>query len=105
MKTFLEQKIWLDIPQETRNKLVLMFAINKSEGHKMVDNKVVSDGVSQGDLITGITIGKMIDFLGSKGWKKTENEKLFDDLFTRVIDKTNEQDKSMDSKLDTPKPL
>lgn len=104
MKNYIQQKDYLALPKETRVKLVQIFAINKSEGVRVVENEIVSDGSSQADLIAGITIGKMIDYLG-KNWKKVDNEKLFDDLLIRVIEKLNESPKNNPVKLDIEKPV
>jgi len=83
MKTYISQKEWLELPVETRQKLILTFAIHKSEGVVVQNNKVISDGCSQKDLM-GLSIDKMIDYLGSE-WEKVHNEMLYDDLFARVL--------------------
>lgn len=87
MKVYILQTEWLNLPQETRQTLVYQFAIHKSEGVVVQNNKIMSDGCSQKDLM-GLTIDKMIDFLGSE-WEKTDNDKLYDDLFIRVLNKIN----------------
>lgn len=86
MKTNISQNEWLKLPVELRQKLVLSFAINKSEGTRVVNQIMVSDGCSQSDLINGITIGKMISFIGDE-WEKVTNDELFDYLFRKVVDK------------------
>lgn len=87
MKVYILQTEWLNLPQETRQTLVYQFAIHKSEGVVVQNNKIMSDGCSQRDLM-GLTIDKMIDFLGNE-WEKTDNDKLYDDLFIRVLNKIN----------------
>lgn len=94
MKTYIKSDEYLALPKEVRDRLIQTFAINKSGGMSIRDNKLVSDGTSQQDLINGLTIGKLIDFLGTRGWKKVDNEKLFDDLFTKCLEKINEQIKN-----------
>ena len=86
MKKSITQEEWLGLSQELRDKLKEVFAINRSEGKKVVNNKLVSDGCSQGDLIAGITIGKMIEYLGDTSFaiNTDDSERLFDDLFKRV---------------------
>lgn len=96
MKKHITQKEWLKLDKDLRRDLILTFAINKSEGVSVVDSEIVSDGCSQQDLIDGLTIGKMIEFLGNK-WKKVDNDELFDSLLQLSIDKitnkTNESNK------------
>ena len=95
MKKHITQKEWLNLDKDLRRDLILTFAINKSEGVSVVDSEIVSDGCSQQDLIDGLTIGKMIEFLGNK-WKKVDNDELFDSLFklsvNKITNKTNESD-------------
>ncbi len=92
MKTNIVQTEWLKLPAELRQQLVLKFAIHKSEGTRVVNQTMVSDGCSQDDLIKGITIGKMIEVVGDE-WEKVPNNELFDYLFDKVIQKlsNNEQ--------------
>ena len=94
MKTFIQQKDWLELPAETRQKLIYQFAIHKSEGTVVQNNKVMSDGCSQKDLM-GLSIDKMIDYLMSE-WEKVDNEMLYEDLFIRVLDKINGKTKEID---------
>lgn len=61
---------WLELPQSQRSILVLRFDINRSTGTQVRNNRLVSDGVSDKDLETGVNIGKMIGFLGEPLWKK-----------------------------------
>ena len=93
MKQFLYQSEWLGLDQELRDKLKEVFAINRSEGMKVLNGKLVSDGCSQNDLTAGITIGKMIEYLaGEKTIYKVDtdnSEKIFDELFERVVDKVS----------------
>lgn len=95
MKTFIQQKEWLELPAETRQKLILTFAIHKSEGVVVQQNKIVSDGCSQKDLM-GLTLDKMIDYLG-EDWKKVKNDKLYDYLFICVLEKLDEKTKETDT--------
>ena len=105
MKQHIQQKDYLSLSKEVRTQLVQIFTIHKSEGVRVVNNEVVSDGSSQQDLIDAITIGKMIEYLG-KDWKKVDNDKLFDDLFNKVIAKngTNKgtEGKSIETKGNSP---
>jgi len=94
MKTYMSQALWLTLPAETRQKLILTFAIHKSEGVVVQQNKVMSDGCSQKDLM-GLSIDKMIDYLGNE-WEKVDNDKLYEDLFIRVLDKLNGKTKEID---------
>jgi Zn-dependent M16 (insulinase) family peptidase len=97
MKTSIIQTDWLRLPFEIRQQLVLKFAIHKSEGTRVVNQIMVSDGCSQEDLINGLTIGKMIEMLGDE-WEKKPNKELFDYLLDKVINKlsNNEQTKVKD---------
>lgn len=88
MKQSLYQAEWLGLDKELREKLKDAFAINRSEGMKVINSKLVSDGCSQADLIEGITIGKMIEYVGETG--NSSPEKLFDDLLKRSINKVEE---------------
>ena len=67
MKQYLYISEWLGLDKELREKLKEVFAINRSEGMKVTNGKLVSDGCSQADLIDGITIGKMIEYVGETG--------------------------------------
>jgi hypothetical protein len=81
---------WLELPTEQRNILVLRFAINKSGGVQVRNNRVVSDGVSDKDLDNGVNIGKMIDYLGDPEWKKYIDvplEDLADTLWAACVAK------------------
>lgn len=86
MKQFLSQKEWLALPKDVRATLVYAFAINKSEGTRVMAGEIVSDGCSSQDLINGLTIGKMIEYLGND-WNKVENDALFEHLLSKVINK------------------
>ncbi len=107
MKTFIKIDNYLALPKETREALVQTFAINKSQGMSIRNNKMVSDGTTQQDLINGLTIGKMIDFLGD-GWyenikkdskKKTIlNDELYDLLLTNCLVKINDTIKKRNDK-------
>lgn len=88
IKQSLYQAEWLGLDKELREKLKDAFAINRSEGMKVINSKLVSDGCSQADLIEGITIGKMIEYVGETG--NSSPEKLFDDLLKRSINKVEE---------------
>ena len=96
MKISLTQKEWLKLSKDLRQQLIFAFMINKSEGMRVVDSEIVSDGCSQEDLMNGVTITKMIQLLGNN-WKKVDNDELFDYLFNLSIDKitnkTNESSK------------
>ena len=59
---------WLELPQEIKQKLILLFAIPRSSGESTVNNTVISDGHTHEDL-AHITVDKMRVFLG------IENEK------------------------------
>lgn len=91
MKQQLYQAEWLGLDQKLRDKLKEIFAINRSEGMSVVNGQLVSDGCSQNDLTQGVTIGKMIDYLSDMTFEmNTDNpEKIFDELFGRVINKAN----------------
>ena len=69
---------WLDLPNEQRAILTLRFAINKSGGVQVRNQKLVSDGVSDNDLNLGVNIGKMVEYLGEDEWKKYIDVKLED---------------------------
>jgi len=86
MKQFLSQREWLALPKGIRTTLVYAFAINKSEGTRVMAGELVSDGCSSQDLINGLTIGKMIEYLG-EDWDKVENDALFEHLLSKVINK------------------
>ena len=43
----------------------------------------------------GLSIDKMIDYLGNE-WEKVDNDKLYEDLFIRVLDKLNGKTKEID---------
>lgn len=96
MKKYLYQSEWLGLDQELREKLKNVFDINRSEGMKVVNNRLVSDGCSQGDLIAGITIGKMIEYLDdtSFGMNTDNSEKIFDELFERILNKVKEKNET-----------
>lgn len=95
MKISITQKEWLKLSKDLRQQLVYAFMINKSEGIRVVDSEIVSDGCSQDDLINGVTIAKMIQLIGNN-WKKVDNDELFDYLFNLSIDKiTNKTNESV----------
>lgn len=102
MKKYLDQSEWLGLDQELREKLKNVFDINRSEGMKVVNNRLVSDGCSQGDLIAGITIGKMIEYLDdtSFGMNTDNSEKIFDELFERVVNKVWDRQRADDVGLE-----
>jgi len=89
MKQFLYQAEWLGLDKKLREKLKEIFVINRSEGMKVTNGQLASDGCSQSDLTAGITIGKMIEYLDKENTTykvNTENsEKIFDELFERVV--------------------
>lgn len=89
MKQCLNINEWLGLSVEMRNKLKEIFAINRSEGMSVRDGILVSDGCSQADLIAGITIGKMIEYLGNSSFVMNTNnsDELFDKLFIRVLNR------------------
>jgi hypothetical protein len=45
----------------------------------------------------GLSIDKMIDYLGDD-WEKVDNDKLYDDLFLKTLDKINGKTKEIDPK-------
>ena len=96
MKQFIIQKEWLALPKDVRQSLIYTFSINKSEGVRVVAGEIVSDGCSGEDLISGLTIGKMIEFLGSD-WEKAENDALFDHLLENVINKLTKKNENSKS--------
>jgi hypothetical protein len=61
----LSQRLWLQIPRETRLKLAETFGVPRSSINEVVDQVVVSDGFTVTDL-NAITTEKMQAFLGSK---------------------------------------
>lgn len=65
---------WLSLPTDVRSKLKVVFGIPRSEGARIEDNKVMSDGHNHRDL-TAITVEKMQDYTGSK---QQDFFKLFD---------------------------
>lgn len=71
---------WLSLPNEVRAKLKVVFGIPRSEGARIEDNKVMSDGHNHRDL-TAITVEKMQDYTGSK---QVDFFKLFDLTLDRI---------------------
>ena len=56
---------WLQVPTETRNKLIELFNLRKSGVTSVVNNVVISDGFTDLDL-SDLTIDKLQKYLGSK---------------------------------------
>src|SRR3990167_7860705 len=88
MKTHIRQKDWLLLPQDTRVTMVNKFAINRSEGVIVMGGEIRSDGCSQQDLIDGLSISKLLNFLGDD-WTQVPNEDLFDHLLELTLNKLN----------------
>lgn len=71
---------WLKLPMEVRVKLREIFNIPKSEGARVVNNTVESDGHTFRDL-QALTVEKMQSYLDSKG---DDFVKLFDEVLAKV---------------------
>lgn len=102
MKQYLQQKEWLNLPQNTRLQFVHQFNIHRSEGVVVMGGEIRSDGSSQQDLINGLTIGKMIECVGND-WDKVDNNDLFEHLLEKVIKKFNEKPKKESDSTDETK--
>lgn len=71
---------WLKLPMEVRVKLREIFNIPKSEGARVVNNTVESDGHTFRDL-QALTVEKMQSYLDSK---EDDFVKLFDEVLAKV---------------------
>lgn len=76
----LTQTQWLALSAPVKARLKEIFAIPRSEGTHMVDNRVLSDGHNHRDLSL-ITIEKMQDYLGHP---RKEGEPFYD-VFEQVL--------------------
>lgn len=56
---------WLQVPTETRNKLIALFNLKRSGFAQVVNNVVVSDGFTDMDL-AGLTVEILQKYLNSK---------------------------------------
>ena len=84
MKLNLTVKDWLNIPRENRQKLMELFRFSKSGCIEVVDNQVISDGVTERDL-EAFNVGAMINFLGKDlSWF---NPNLCDELLVLTLNK------------------
>jgi ribosomal protein S13 len=71
---------WLELPHEIRMRLKAVFGIMQSRPTEVVNNTVVSDGHSHGDLAK-INVESMQKFLKSD---ETEFFKLLDETMNRI---------------------
>lgn len=77
---------WLSLPPELKSRLKEIFAIPRSTGAQIMDNKVLSDGHTHEDL-AHITVEKMQKFLSCKEGDSED----FWDLFHEVLVKLNKE--------------
>lgn len=73
---------WLQLPMDIRQKLAVIFNLNRSGGNILEDNVVISDGYSHKDL-AAITVDAMQKYL------ETYEINDFVTLFDLVIDKVS----------------
>lgn len=79
---------WLELPMEVRVRLRQVFSIPRSEGSRVVDNKVESDGTTYKDLGV-VTIEAMRKYLGVPDTEATELD--FKSLFEASVFKVKEE--------------
>lgn len=85
IKPQLTQPQWLALPADVKAQLKVAFGVPRSEGARVDDNKVISDGHNHNDLAV-ITLERMQDFLGF-----SQESDEFYETFDRVLDKLNAQ--------------
>lgn len=73
---------WLQLPMDVRQKLRQIFSIPKSEGARVVDNRVESDGTTYKDLSV-VTAEKMAQYLQEDS-VDLDFARLFDATIARV---------------------
>lgn len=105
IKQYISQTEWIGLREDIKNKLVLGLNINKSTGErKVVNGKLVQDGVSEADLKNATNIGNLLMFLGEKDSKqflKVPLSKMVDFLWGEIIRKIDDK-KVATKKADKP---
>lgn len=82
VKTQIYKDEWLALNREIRQLLRKAFNMQNDEGCETVDNRVYSDGISNGQLAVVFTVEAMQEFLASK---KTDIVSLFKDTINKVL--------------------
>ncbi len=77
---------WLALSPAVKSKLKELFAIPRSEGTQMIDNRVLSDGHNHRDLAR-ITVEAMQNYTGNK--KQKDFFKLFEATLAKVEEEIN----------------
>ena len=85
-QTQIYPQMWMEQTTEIRNKLVNDFEIHKSTGTQVVDNKIITDGVTAEDLLC-ITAEKMAEYVGSP--KTTSFLKLWNLCVSKAMTELN----------------
>lgn len=74
---------WLGLPMDVRTRLKEVFGIPRSEGARIEDNRVMSDGHSHRDLSV-VTVERMQEYLGNP--RQKDFFKLLDQVLSKVGD-------------------
>lgn len=87
-------EVWCSLDLKVRSKLMTKFNIGKTEGTKIVDNKLVSDGVTADTLFRNLNIETMSVFLGVTPKADADVK----ELLSRVVDKLDKPDTKIEEK-------
>ena len=79
---------WLSLPMDVRQRLREIFGIQKSEGARVIDNKVESDGTTYADLSV-ITVEKMREYLELPECSNHEFPALYDLTIEKIKEELN----------------
>lgn len=96
MKTHLNQKEWIELPEDLRSILKIKLGIGSDglSSREVVNGKLVSDGVNENHLIYTTNIGSLLGFLGERAQKfiTVPLEDLHQELFNEVINKLDDKE-------------
>ena len=85
------QSKWLQLSGEKRRKLGEIHDFKKTDDAKVVDDKVISDGVSESVLEEVFSVEKLQELTGSDSEDQSE---LFDELVAQTFDGKPKPEKS-----------